>query len=44
MTGRGHLTVSPLPDPEYLPKTTIGERVARGRGPRAALDHDNHAR
>ena len=34
--------VSGLPDPEYLPKTTIGERVALGRGLRAELPHERH--
>jgi uncharacterized protein (DUF2252 family) len=34
--------VKGLPDPEYLPKTTIGERVAHGRGLRAELPHERH--
>ena len=33
-----------LPDPDYLPKLTIGERVARGLGMREELPHERHAR
>jgi uncharacterized protein (DUF2252 family) len=36
--------VGELPDPDYLPKLTIGERVARGRGMREELPHERHAR
>jgi Uncharacterized protein conserved in bacteria (DUF2252) len=35
--------VNGLPDPEYLPKRTIGERLARGRGLRAELPHERLA-
>jgi uncharacterized protein (DUF2252 family) len=34
------VVVNALPDPEYLPKRTIGERVAHGRGLRAGLPHE----
>ena len=35
--------VSRLPDPEYLPKRAIGERLASGRGLRADLPHERLA-
>ena len=34
--------VSGLPDPEYLPKVTVGERVAHGQGLRAQMPHERH--
>lgn len=44
----GHLgvrfAVGGLPDPDYLPKVTIGERVARGLAMRQELPHERHAR
>jgi uncharacterized protein (DUF2252 family) len=36
--------VGELPDPDYLPRRTIGERVARGRGMREEVPLERHAR
>jgi len=36
--------VGELPDPDYLPRLTIGERVARGRGMREEVPLERHAR
>src|SRR5450631_1924108 len=36
--------VGELPDPDYLPKISIRERVARGRGMRQDLPHERHAK
>ncbi len=36
-------TFAALPDPEYLPKRTIAERVAQGRELRRELPHERHA-
>jgi uncharacterized protein (DUF2252 family) len=38
------MAVGELPDPDYLPRLTIGERVARGRAMRQELPHERHAR
>lgn len=38
------MAVGQLPDPDYLPKVTIGERVARGSAMRQELPHERHAR
>jgi uncharacterized protein (DUF2252 family) len=38
------MTAGDLPDPDSLPKVTIGERVARGRELRKDLPHERHAR
>jgi uncharacterized protein (DUF2252 family) len=41
MTSSGQrVPVNELPDPEYLPKRSLGERVAHGRGLRADLPHE----
>ena len=35
--------LAPLPDPEYLSRTSVAERVARGSGMRGDVPHDRHA-
>ncbi len=39
MSYPSRIQVNELPDPDYLPKRSIAERVARGRGLRADLPH-----
>ena len=40
---KSHWPVTELPDPEYLPKRSVGERVAHGHGLRADLPHQRQA-
>jgi len=40
---KSHSPVTELPDPEYLPKRSVGERVAHGHGLRADLPHQRQA-
>ena len=35
--------VNELPDPDYLPRRSLGERVAHGQGLRADLPHQRQA-